>query len=71
MVDQWKIICSKDTQRKDFDIKEKNDGKIIEVTFKSEHYGKMEEISGLSNNEDEIKESKMRSHAKTLIEQNR
>ena len=72
LVDQWKIICSKDTQRKDFDIKKKKDSKIIEVTFKSGYCGKMEDIfSGFSNKEDEINESKMKSHAKNLIEQNR
>ena len=72
LVDQWKIICSKDTQRKDFDIEEMKDSKIIEVTFKSGYCGKMEDIfSGFSNKEDEINESKMKSHAKNLIEQNR
>ena len=72
LVDQWKIICSKDTQRKNFDIKKKKDSKIIEVTFKSGYCGKMEDIfSGFSNKEDEINESKMKSHAKNFIEQNR
>ena len=72
LVDQWKIICSKDTQRKNFDIKKKKDSKIIEVTFESGYCGKMEDIfSGFSNKEDEINESKMKSHAKNLIEQNR
>ena len=48
------------------------DSKIIEVTFKSGYCGKMEDIfSGFSNKEDEINESKMKSHAKNLIEQNR
>ena len=72
LVDQWKIICSKDIQRKNFDIKKKKDSKIIEVTFKSGYCGKMEDIfSCFSNKEDEINESKMKSHAKNLIEQNR
>ena len=72
LVDQWKIICSKDTQRKDFDIKKKKDSKIIEVTFKSGYYRNMEDtFICFSNKEDEINESKMKSHAKNLIEQNR
>ena len=72
LVDQWKIICSKDTQRKDFDIKKKKDSKIIEVTFKSGYYRNMKDtFICFSNKEDEINESKMKSHAKNLIEQNR
>ena len=71
LVDQWEIICSKDTQRTDLDIKKQKDGKI-KITFKSEHYEKMEErFNSLSNNEDETKESKMKSLAKNLIAQNR
>ena len=71
LVDQWEIICSKDTQRTDLDIKKQIDGKI-KITFKSEHYEKMEErFNSLSNNEDETKESKMKSLAKNLIAQNR
>ena len=42
LVDHWKIICSKDTQRTDLDVKKQKNGKI-EVTFESEHYEKMEE----------------------------
>ena len=53
------------------DIKKQKNGKI-EVTFESEHYEKMEErFNSLPNNEDETKESKMKSLAKNLIAQNR
>ena len=72
LVDQWKVICSKDTQRRNFDIKKQDDDKIIEVTFKSEYYGIMEErFHDLLNHEDEVKESKRKSYAKNVIEQKR
>ena len=71
-INQWKIICSKNTQRKNFDIKKQEDDKIIEVAFKSEHYGKTEKrFDDLLNTEDEVKECKIKSFAKTVIEQNR
>ena len=60
LVDQWKVICSKDLQRNDFNIKKRKDD--------SEHYGKMEErFNDLLNNEDEVKESKMKSFAKNPL----
>ena len=74
LVDQWEITCSKgkDTQKYFFDIKKEKDGKIIKVTFKSEHYQKMEErFNDLSNNKDEINESRIKFIAKNSIEQSR
>ena len=72
LVNQWKTICNKDTQKKDFVIKKQKVDKIINVTFKEEYYVKLEErFNGLSTNKDETKESKMKSLAKNLIEQTR
>ena len=69
---QWKTICYKDTHKKDFVIKKQKDDKIINATFKEEYYKKLEErFHGLSTNKDDLKESKMKSFAKNLIEQTR
>ena len=72
LVDQWKTICNKDTQKKKFVSKEQKDdkvinGKVINGTFKCEYYGKLEEIfNALPTSKDE---SKMKSFAKNLLEE--
>ena len=72
LVNQWKTICDKHTQRQNFVFKSQKDDKVINVTFKAEYYENLEEMfNGLPNNEDGIKYSKMKSFAKTVIEQKR
>ena len=67
LVDQWKTICNKDTQKKNFVSKEQKDDKVINGTFKCEYYGKLEEIfNALPTSKDE---SKMKSFAKNLLEE--
>ena len=72
LVNQWKTVCNKDTHKKDFVIEKQKDNKIINVTLKEEYYEKLEErFNGLSTNKDVLKESKMKSFAKNVIEQTR
>ena len=72
LVNQWETICNKYTHKKDFIIEKQKDNKIINVTFKEEYYEKLEErFNGLSTNKDVLKESKMKSFAKNVIEQTR
>ena len=72
LVNQWKTLCDKDTHKKNFVFKKQKDDKIINVTFKDEYYGKLEErFRGISANKDELKESKMKSYAKKIIEKTR
>ena len=72
LVNQWKTLCDKDTHKKNFVFKKQKDDKIINVTFKDEYYGKLEDrFRGISANKDELKESKMKSYAKKIIEKTR
>ena len=74
LVNQWKIICNKEEkeERKDFVFKKQKDDNVINVTFKGQYYRKLEKgFNGLSTNKDETKESKMKSFAKNVIEQER
>ena len=72
LVNQWKTLCDKDTHTKKFVFKKQKDDKIINVTFKDEYYGKLEDrFRGISANKDELKESKMKSYAKKIIEKTR
>ena len=72
LVNQWKTICKNDTQRKKIIFKKQKKEKVITVTYQVEYYGKLEEkFNGLSTSKDETKESKMKSIAKIVLEQNR
>ena len=72
LVNQWKTLCDKDTHKKNFVFKKQKDDKIINVTFKDEYYGKLEDrFRGISANKDELKESKMKSYAKKIVEKTR
>ena len=73
LVSQWKTICNKEKEeRKDFVFKKQKDDNVINVNFKDECYRKLEKgFNGLSTNKDETNESKMKSFAKSLIEQKR
>ena len=72
LVNQWETICNKDTQKKYFVFKKQKDDKVINITFKGEYSGKLEErFNVLSTNKDVLKESKMKSFAKNFIEQTR
>ena len=74
LVNQWKTICNKEEkeERKDFVFKKQKDDNVINVTFKGQYYRKLEKgFNGLSTNKDETKESKMKSFAKNVIEQER
>ena len=74
MVNQWKTICNKEEKEesKDFVFKKQEGDNVINVTFKGQYYRKLEKgFNGLSTNKDETKESKMKSFAKNVIEQER
>ena len=72
LVNQREIICNKDSQKKDFDFKKQKDDKIINVTFKNEYYGRLEEkFNVLSNNKNETEKIKWKSLAINALEQTR
>ena len=72
LVNQWKTICNIDTQRKNFIFKKQKDEKVITVTYKAEYYEKLEErFNDLPKNANDIKDSKMKSFARNVIEQKR
>ena len=72
LVNQWKTICNIDTQRKNFIFKKQKDEKVITVTYKAEYYEKLEErFNDLPTNANDIKDSKLKSFARNVIEQKR
>ena len=72
LVNQWKTICNKGTQKRDFTVKTQKDDMIINVTFKEEYYELLKNrFEALSNRKNEAKEFSMKSFAKKIIKQKR
>lgn len=72
LVNQWKTICNKGTQKRDFTVKTQKDDMIINVTFKEEYYELLKNrFEALSNSKNEAKEFSMKSFAKKIIKKKR